>query len=108
MADKMITVVQLPAFLKLVDDFFPVKDDLDELINFLAANPDAGDVVPGTNGCRKIRWQAKAKGSGKRSGYRIYFEFKSELEEIWIHTALAKDKQEDLTMKQKKNLRKSE
>ena len=108
MAEKMITVVQTTTFLKLVDYFFPKKDDLDELINFLAINPDAGDVVPGTNGCRKLRWPAKAKGSGKRRGYRIYFEFISEQEEIWIHTVYAKNEQEDLTMKQRKNIRKSE
>lgn len=107
MAEKMITVVQTSTFLKLADDFFPVKEDLDELIDFLAVNPDAGDVIPGTGGCRKLRWPAKAKGAGKRGGYRIYFEFMSEQEEIWIHTVIAKNEQEDLTMKQRKNIRKS-
>lgn len=108
MADKMMTVVQLPGFLKLANDFFPQEIDLEELINFLALNPDAGDTISGTNGIRKLRWPGKAKGCGKRSGYRIFFEFMSELEEVWIHTAVAKNEQEDLTMKQKKNLRKSE
>jgi mRNA-degrading endonuclease RelE of RelBE toxin-antitoxin system len=108
MAEKMITVVQTSTFLKLADDFFPKKDDLDELINFLAINPDAGDVVPNTGGCRKLRWPAKVKGAGKRSGYRIYFEFISDREEVWIHTVYAKNEQEDLTMKQRKNIRKSE
>jgi mRNA-degrading endonuclease RelE of RelBE toxin-antitoxin system len=108
MADKMITVAQSPTFQKLAKDFFPKEKDLDELINFLALNPDAGDVEPKREGLRKLRWPAKAKGTGKRGGYRIYFEFVSELQEVHLHTAIAKNEQEDLTVKQKKDLKKSE
>lgn len=108
MAVKMITVAQSATFQKLANDFFPKEKDLDELITYLALHPDAGDVEPERAGLRKLRWPAKAKGAGKRSGYRIYFEFHSEIQEIWILTAIAKNEQEDLTVKQKKNLRKSE
>lgn len=34
----------------------------------IAANPDAGDVIPGADGARKVRWQSR--GAGKRV---IYF-----------------------------------
>jgi hypothetical protein len=37
-----------------------------ELIDFLAANPRAGDLMPGTGGARKLRWGAT--GKGKRGG----------------------------------------
>ncbi|WP_349679228.1 hypothetical protein [Rhodoferax sp. UBA5149] len=32
-----------------------------EFINWIAANPLAGDVVPGSNGCRKVRWSRGGK-----------------------------------------------
>ena len=37
-----------------------------EFINWIAANPLACDVVPGSNGCRKVRWSRG--GMGKRGG----------------------------------------
>jgi len=38
---------------------------------FLAGNPEAGDVVPSSGGCRKIRWSRY--GSGKRGGVRVIY-----------------------------------
>lgn len=39
----------------------------------LAAQPDAGDVIPGSDGCRKLRWALS--GGGKRGGARVnYFQ----------------------------------
>lgn len=35
----------------------------------LAAQPDAGDVIPGSDGCRKLRWALS--GGGKRGGARV-------------------------------------
>jgi hypothetical protein len=35
-------------------------------INWLASNPEAGDVIPGSGGCRKVRWSRA--GMGKRGG----------------------------------------
>ncbi len=37
----------------------------------LASEPDAGDVIPGSGGCRKWRW--RAPGRGKRGGYRVIY-----------------------------------
>lgn len=64
-----------------------------EFIDWIAANPLAGDVVPGSNGCRKVRWSRS--GMGKRGGSRvIYF---NELEGcIWLLIVYAKAKFDDL------------
>ncbi len=64
-----------------------------EFINWIAANPLAGDVVPGSNGCRKVRWSRS--GMGKRGGSRvIYF---NELEgRIWLLIVYAKAKFDNL------------
>jgi len=48
--------------------------DLDthfEFVSFIAENPEAGDVIPGAQGARKVRWQAT--GRGKRGGSRVIY-----------------------------------
>ena len=67
--------------------------DRTEFINWIAANPLAGDVVPGSNGCRKVRWSRS--GMGKRGGVRvIYFnEFEGQ---IWLLIVYAKAKFDNL------------
>jgi hypothetical protein len=40
-------------------------------VAYIAGNPEAGDVVPGSGGCRKIRWGAG--GKGKRGGVRVIY-----------------------------------
>lgn len=56
---------------------------------WLALHPDAGDVVSGSGGCRKVRWSVA--GSGKRGGVRvIYFNRLSE-RKIWLITMYAKN-----------------
>ena len=64
-----------------------------EFINWIAANPLAGDAVPGSNGCRKVRWSRG--GMGKRGGARvIYFnEFEGR---IWLLIVYAKAKYDNL------------
>lgn len=42
-----------------------------DFIQWLAANPEAGDVIPGADGARKVRWALA--GSGKRGGVRVIF-----------------------------------
>ena len=49
---------------------------------WLAANPEAGDVIPGSGGCRKVRWSIV--GSGKRGGARIIYFNRLANGEIWL------------------------
>ena len=51
----MRTVVETPLFQKFASEIW-TEDERLEFIDWLALNPDAGDVVPGTGGCRKVRW----------------------------------------------------
>lgn len=48
-------------------------DDLVALEQAILANPEAGDLVPGTGGFRKIRLAQRAVGRGKRGGARVYY-----------------------------------
>ena len=55
---------------------------------YLIAYPDAGDVVRGSGGVRKIRWAEK--GKGKRGGVRIIYYWKKSADEIWFLTTYSK------------------
>ena len=56
----MLTFVEHPTFTKQAGDLF--EDDEYHLFQMdLAARPDAGSVIPGLGGLRKIRWGAKGK-----------------------------------------------
>jgi hypothetical protein len=82
----------------LVDD-----DSYAKFQRFLADNPEAGDVIQGTGGVRKIR--VAASGRGKRGGARvIYYYFTSE-SHIGLLFVYAKNERDDLTPDQKKALK---
>ncbi len=77
-------------------------DDLRKLQNFLLVTPDAGDVMPGGSGLRKLRWTAK--GRGKRGGARVIYYRYVLGERIYLIYAYLKTKQGDLTREQLKVL----
>lgn len=66
----MLTIIESPLFTKLWPDYWS-EDERGEFVAYLAANPEAGEVVPGSGGCRKIRWSRQ--GGGKRGGVRIIY-----------------------------------
>ena len=77
-------------------------EDLRSLQNFLLASPDAGDVIPGGSGLRKLRWSAQARG--KRGGARVIYYRHVPGECIYLIYAYAKNVRSDLTREQIKTL----
>ena len=77
-------------------------EDLRGLQNFLLAAPDAGDVIPGGSGLRKLRWAVK--GRGKRGGARVIYYRHVPGERIYLICGYVKNVQADLTHKQIKTL----
>lgn len=47
------------------------EDEIDGLVDFLALNPESGDVIPETGGIRKMRWSGQGKGKSK--GIRVCY-----------------------------------
>ncbi len=98
--------VEAPAFTRHVSDYLS-DDEYQELQNQLAANPELGDLMPGTGGFRKLRWTDPRRGKGKRGGLRIiYYYFLSD-QVIWLMTLYGKDEASDLTSNEKKALRRT-
>lgn len=69
-SQPLLTVIESPLFTRLWPDYWR-EDERAEFAAFIAANPEAGDVIPGTGACRKIRW--RRSGSGKRGGTRVIY-----------------------------------
>ena len=73
-----------------------------EFQQVLMTDPEAGDVIRGSRGLRKIRW--KIAGKGKSGGIRVIYYLVCE-EEIFLLYAYPKNKQENITDNQAKILR---
>jgi hypothetical protein len=65
----MHTVVETPVFIRSADNAGITEEERHFIVTTLANDPDAGNVIPGTGGARKIRFAAR--GKGKSGGYRV-------------------------------------
>jgi len=70
----------------------------------LAAEPDAGDLIRGTGGLRKIRWEGA--GRGKRGGVRVIYYWARKHDVMLLLLIYGKNQQDDLTSEQRAVLRK--
>jgi len=89
------TVVETPTFLVAAARCLS-DDEREDLIGFLARQPDRGDLIPGTGGVRKLRWAVGSKG--KSGGVRIIYYYHSTEIPIFLLTAYPKNLKADLTM----------
>lgn len=74
-----------------------------ELQGFLIEKPNAGDLIQGTGGLRKLRWGTG--GKGKRGGIRIIYYWQTMQNQIYMMALYAKNEIKDLSAKEKKLLR---
>ena len=91
-AQPVLTLIESPVFTRLWPDYWS-EDERGEFASWLSQNPDAGDVVPGSGGVRKVRWSRS--GGGKRGGVRIIYYNQVGRGLIWLLTIYAKSKQEN-------------
>ena len=70
-------------------------DSYAALQSFLSEHPDAGDIIRGTGGVRKLRWGTK--GRGKRRGGRVIYYWLVAQDEIYLLTLYGKGVKDDLS-----------
>jgi hypothetical protein len=98
--------IEAPAFTRYREDYLD-DEGFRELQRGLARYPEAGDLIPGAGGIRKLRWKDPRRGKGKRGGLRIvYYVFLSD-EEIWLLTLYDKDEAADLSEDERRQLRRA-
>ena len=99
---REITVLQLPKFKAEAAKLIGV-DGIDAVAVYLIDHSDAGDVILGSGGARKLRWAAK--GKGKRGGARIIYLYVVIGARIFLLRCYSKNVKTDLTADEKKELR---
>lgn len=87
----MFTFVETKLFTKLVNEYL-ADDDYRVLQEALIVNPEAGQIVSGSGGVRKIRWAAQ--GRGKRGGYRVIYFVVRPKDTIWMLTIYPKNEKD--------------
>ena len=83
----MVTFVESPLFTKQVHDYL-TDTEYAVFQEYLAANPETGNVVRGSGGVRKVRWSRR--GTGKSGGVRVLYFVRTEAGEIWLLLIYAK------------------
>lgn len=101
MKGHLLTIVEFPSFANHYSKVM-TEEDRDTLFFYLSRYPEAGAVIPGTGGIRKLRWEAK--GSGKRGGARVIYFFYNKDNPVFLLTVYKKGAKEDLSSDEKKEL----
>jgi mRNA-degrading endonuclease RelE of RelBE toxin-antitoxin system len=96
--------IELPPFERFLSDYLNDEEFL-TLQNFLLKHPEAGDVIEGTGGLRKLRHGDPKRGKGKRGGLRVIYYWWFGGHQFWLFTLYDKDELENLSASQKKQLK---
>jgi mRNA-degrading endonuclease RelE of RelBE toxin-antitoxin system len=100
---RMLSFIETRLFTRLVQEYLSDEEYL-ALQEFLAAHPEAGEVIPGSGGVRKIRWGGKRRG--KRGGYRVIYFARLAQGQIWMLTIYPKSVTENIPAHRLRQIRK--
>jgi hypothetical protein len=94
-------IIETPIFTRRIKDILS-DDEYSQLQWALVINPEAGSLISGGKGLRKLRWAIP--GKGKRGGLRILYYWYTQDEKIYMLLPYKKSEQGDLTKEQLKIL----
>lgn len=95
-------IIETSIFTRQVRDLLS-DDEYRELQVSLVSRPDAGNIIPGSGGLRKVRWATQ--GKGKRGGLRVIYYWAVARQRLFMLFIYAKSDQDDLTPAQLRVLR---
>lgn len=98
MTTKLMTVTETPLFLRQAAGLWS-DADRHAFVDFIAANPEAGDVIPDSGGIRKVRWTRP--GMGKRGGVRVIYFYHDDAMPLYLLLIYAKAQRENWTQDEK-------
>lgn len=99
---SVFTFIELQPFARVRETML-VDEEFARMQEYLIAHPKAGDVIPGSGGCRKLRWALS--GRGKRGGARVVYFIRISAGEIVLVTMYAKNVKDDVDAGLLKKLR---
>jgi hypothetical protein len=94
----------LPAFERHREGYLD-DDAFGGLQEALLGNPEAGDVIEGTGGLRKLRFPDPRRAKGKRGGLRVIYYHWAGGPEFWLFTLYDKNEMTDLSPRQRAELK---
>ena len=100
----MHSVIRTPTFLNDARTAGLSEDDQQLIVVAISANPMLGDVMPGTGGCRKVRFAGK--GKGKRGGYRTVHYYAANDVPVVLLALINKGERSDLSKSEQNELKK--
>ena len=96
-----VTVIEMPQFLRQSEDVWS-DGERAAFIDYIAHNPEEGDIIRETGGVRKIRW--RRQGSGKRGGVRVIYFYHNTSTPIFLLMVYAKAVRTEVSPDAKKAL----
>ena len=100
-----IYIKTTPAFDRKVAKLLS-EDVLKEFLDHIEVNPEAGKIISGTGGVRKIRWKKGDNDKGKSGGVRILYHYSDDLL-ILLITIFGKSEKEDISQEEKNQLKRT-
>lgn len=97
----MLTIAEVPEYIRRAEKLL-TEGERREILDYLAANPKAGDIMEGTGGVRKLRWGRQSRG--KSGGVRIIYYFHSDLMPLYLLTVFAKNERANLSRAERNEL----
>lgn len=89
----MLTVIETPTYLRSIIGIWS-EIEAAEFVDFISSHPEAGDVIVGTRGLRKVRWSRA--GMGRRGGARVIYLWRDAKGQVLLLMAYSKAKFDNL------------
>lgn len=100
----MITIAETLPFQRKIAGLL-AEEERTDLIAYLADHPNAGVLIQGTGGIRKLRWARR--GGGKSGGIRVIYYFHSEMMPLYLLAAFGKNEKANISAEEKQQLAKA-
>jgi hypothetical protein len=97
----LITVAGTLEYIRSAEKLLSPADRM-EVVEYLAANPRAGDLMQGTGGIRKLR--RGRGGRGKSGGVRVIYYFHSDAMPLYLLTVFGKNERPNLSKAERNDL----
>jgi len=101
----MHTIVETPEYLRAAKKAGMTEAEREAAVSLIAADPEAGDLIEGSGGARKIR--VARQGKGKSGGYRVIAFYLDQGTPVFLLTVISKGQRAELTAGQKRQVKES-
>jgi len=99
----MITVAETTAFQRKIESLLS-DQEREDLIYYLSEHPNAGALIRGTGGIRKLRWAQS--GRGKSGGIRVIYYVHHDDMPLYLLAAFGKNEKANLSEQERNSLAK--